>query len=80
VGWRYTAKRYFSKYCVWTRLSGDDATNMIDKYVYDAFCEYFDVYLELAQNTFTVLQEIGEVDHDSAIDQGQNSYFLKEIA
>ena len=53
---------------------------MIDKYVYDAFCEYFDVYLELAQNTFTVLQEIGEVDHDSAIDQGQNSYFLKEIA
>ena len=68
------AKRYFSKYCVWTRLSGDDATNMIDQYVYDAFCEYLDIYLELAQNAFTVLQENGEVDHDSAIEQGQNSY------
>ena len=33
-----------------------------------------DIYLELAQNAFTLLQEIGEVDHDNAIEQGQNSY------
>jgi len=68
------AKRYFSKYCVWTRLSGDDATNMIEQYVYDAFCEYLDIYLELAQNAFIHLKDVGEVDHDCVIEHGQNSY------
>ena len=47
---------------------------MIDQYVYDAFCEYLDISLELAQNAFILLKDVGKVDHDSAIEQGQNFY------
>jgi len=44
------AQRFFSPYALWTRLSdnnGGDGLGIVQKEVYDAFCDYFDLYIEL---------------------------------
>mmetsp|Transcript_28577 Transcript_28577/g.33893 ORF Transcript_28577/g.33893 Transcript_28577/m.33893 type:complete len:456 (+) Transcript_28577:163-1530(+) len=44
------AQRFFSPYALWTRLSDDDGgdgLSIVQKEVYDAFCDYFDLYLEI---------------------------------
>jgi len=41
------AQRFFSPYVVWTRLQGSKGLNIIKKEIYAAFCDYFDLYLEL---------------------------------
>ncbi len=41
------AKRFFSPYALWTRLQGEEALNTIQNEVYNAFCDYFDLYIEI---------------------------------
>jgi phycoerythrobilin:ferredoxin oxidoreductase len=44
------AKRFFSPYALWTRLQGEEAISTIQNEVYNAFCDYFDLYLEIMQD------------------------------
>mmetsp|Transcript_1797 Transcript_1797/g.3247 ORF Transcript_1797/g.3247 Transcript_1797/m.3247 type:complete len:388 (+) Transcript_1797:3-1166(+) len=41
------AKRFFSPYALWTRLSDENAIDTVDTVVWQAFQEYIDVYMEL---------------------------------
>ncbi len=41
------AKRFFSPYALWTRLKGEEGLDTIQNEVYKAFCDYFDLYLEI---------------------------------
>lgn len=41
------AKRFFSPYALWSRLTDDDAINTVNTSVWSAFQDYFDLYLEL---------------------------------
>ena len=40
------ARKFFSPYALWTRLSGDDAIERIQTEVFAAFCAHLDLYLE----------------------------------
>jgi phycoerythrobilin:ferredoxin oxidoreductase len=40
------AKRFFSPYALWSRLTDDDAIDIVNTSVWSAFQEYFDLYLE----------------------------------
>jgi len=50
---------------------------MIEQYVYDEFCEYLDISLELTQNAFILLKDVGKVDHDSAIEHIEKQMSLR---
>ena len=41
------AKRFFSPYALWTRLTDDNAMDTVSSVVYQAYQEYTDLYLEL---------------------------------
>ena len=41
------ARRYFSKYAIWTRLNGDEAIGRIQGIIKDVFLDYFHVYKKL---------------------------------
>lgn len=78
------AQRFFSKYALWTRLQdskgdGDggppqqqSALSIIDQQVYQAFCAYFDFYLEMM---LEVQEKRGDmnIDNSSKIDQGTDA-------
>lgn len=44
------ASKFFSDYALWTRQSGPDAVDMIQKQVFDAFCEHLDLYIQMLQD------------------------------
>jgi hypothetical protein len=41
------ASKFFSPFALWTRLSGEDAVDVIQNQVFDAFCESLDLYLQM---------------------------------
>ncbi|KAL3791151.1 hypothetical protein HJC23_000571 [Cyclotella cryptica] len=41
------AERFFSPYALWSRLTDDNAIDIVNTSVWSAFQEYFDLYLEL---------------------------------
>ncbi len=55
------ASRFFSPYALWTRLKSDDMDNralqIIHNEIFCAFCEYFDLYLELLVDVQKDLQD-----------------------
>jgi len=74
------AQRFFSPYALWTRLSGDEGLSIVKKEVYKAFCDYFDLYLELlveVQGSWTMEEtrdkSNGEFDAHETL-QGHREY------
>ena len=71
------AARFFSPYALWTRLkSSDDDYNdgdnkrdnalcIIENQVYDAFCEYFDLYIDLLLDVQNDLEKVMIDSNDS---------------
>lgn len=58
------AQRFFSPYALWTRLRKDDeALEVVRKEVFEAFVDYFDLYLELLEevqrDSLEVVAEMG---------------------
>lgn len=41
------ACKFFSPHALWTRLNGDDAVDMIQTKVFDAFCAHLDLYIQM---------------------------------
>ena len=55
------ASRFFSKYTIWTRLKGDEGLNIIQNEVYNAFCDYLDLYIDLMK---AIQKDQVEMDSD----------------
>jgi len=55
------ACKFFSPYALWTRLSGEEAVNVIQGKVFDAFCNHLDLYLQMLQDY--TLSEEAEANH-----------------
>ena len=66
------AKRFFSEYALWTRLSGDGSVTTIRSTVRDAFCDYLQVYLKLAKTIET--RNFNESFYSQERKDGQQSY------
>jgi len=82
------AARFFSPYALWTRLkSSDDDNNdgddkrdnalcIIENQVYDAFCEYFDLYIDLLLDVQNDLEKVMGDSNDSG---DGDSFFTTNI-
>ena len=74
------AKRFFSPYAVWTRLSGALALAVVQNDVMAVFCDYVDLYTDLLQRiqqdidskTLSLDKTNGTVNSDAV--QGQTEY------
>lgn len=60
------ASRFFSKYALWTRLQGEDAIDIIQTHVFEAFQAYFDLYLDMM--TFAQCNDAMESNQDVSSD------------
>jgi phycoerythrobilin:ferredoxin oxidoreductase len=56
------ASRFFSKYALWTRLQGEDAIDIIQTHVFEAFQAYFNLYLDMM--TFAQCNDAIESNQD----------------
>jgi len=65
------AERFFSRYALWTRLKGEGALLTIQSKVYDAFCDYLDLYLE-------IMSEARDLDENVNVSEKSN-FDLDEI-
>ena len=70
------AKRFFSPYALWTRIQDDDnksrdALSIIQTEVFKAYCEYFDLYLEMMTD-LAVQKSSLDVEYD--VKQGHVDY------
>ena len=76
------AQRFFSPYALWTRLNNDngsDSLAIIRKEVYDAFCDYFDLYLELLMEVQGDQIMGGSKDNDKDGHNDKNPVLMNEI-
>mmetsp|Transcript_5758 Transcript_5758/g.12779 ORF Transcript_5758/g.12779 Transcript_5758/m.12779 type:complete len:370 (-) Transcript_5758:52-1161(-) len=70
------AKRFFSPYALWTRLSDDNAMDTVSTLVWEAYQEYIDLYLEL-MDTVQKDVESGVLEIASNKYGGSNSQVLQ---
>jgi phycoerythrobilin:ferredoxin oxidoreductase len=73
------AKRFFSPYALWTRIQDTqlekgmrDSQSIIEKEVFDAFCAYFDLYLEMM--SVAALDDDVEQQPNRSVWQGHVDY------
>jgi len=64
------AQRFFSSYAIWTRLTGDDAVPIIQSDIWDVFCDYLDLYIDILKCTKALKSGDG-------VDEGEK--VLKEL-
>ncbi|KAL3776316.1 hypothetical protein ACHAWO_002710 [Cyclotella atomus] len=69
------ARRFFSPYALWTRLGGDndtdDAINKVETFVWEAFQEYLDLYMDMMK----VVQQcvsVGLYEIDASLSNDEN--------
>ena len=67
------AKRFFSPYALWTRLQGEGALCTLQNEVFDAFCDYFDLYLEIMQSCQSSISSVSSIESNE-IKEGHIDY------
>lgn len=72
------AKRFFSPYALWTRLSDDDAVDKVETVVWNAFQDYLDLYMEMIREAQRDLSAgmfvIDATKNGNRVAQGQMDY------
>lgn len=75
------AQRFFSPYALWTRLNnknGSDSLSIVKNEVYDAFCDYVDLYLELLTELQGDWIAAGSNGIDKGADNVKDAVLMKE--
>eukprot|EP00590_Aulacoseira_subarctica_P002662 CAMPEP_0172432854 /NCGR_PEP_ID=MMETSP1064-20121228/65181_1 /TAXON_ID=202472 /ORGANISM="Aulacoseira subarctica , Strain CCAP 1002/5" /LENGTH=273 /DNA_ID=CAMNT_0013180425 /DNA_START=276 /DNA_END=1097 /DNA_ORIENTATION=+ len=67
------AKRFFSPYALWTRLSGPDSVRVLQTTIFQCFQDYLALYMDILAQAPS-LAEDGDGDFRDSIKRGHNDY------